>query len=265
VLRASGAIVNSQALGFFERLSGQSYITEKNVIPLLKRLQEERRVAAVVLYIDSGGGDGFISDKIWKAIMELKEKKPVIVVMGNVAASGGYYLSMAGDTILAHRTTLTGSIGAYSYKLVVEKLLEKYGISTDSIKFGENFDFFSPFHRMSEEQRQKLASINDAFVRQFYCKVSEARGLGVEEVEKLGGGRIYSGQRALELKLVDEIGGVYQALRHLEQKLNLTEGDYRLVYYPDWRALLALALQNLEELQQEGYSLRGLLEGLALH
>ena len=247
VLKASGAIVNSRALGPWDRLFSRGYITEKNLIPLLERLEEDARVSAVILHIDSGGGDGLVSDKIWKSIMELKEEKPVVVVMGRVAASGGYYLAMTGDRVFARKTALTGSIGSYSFKIVIAELLQRYGITTDSVRFGENVDLFSPFTALSKEQRQRLQDLNDSFTVQFYRKVAEARSLPYETVEEIGGGRIYSGERALELELIDQIGGVYSAQKYLEQELELSEEEYRLRYYPDWNMLFLLALQELRE------------------
>jgi protease-4 len=247
VLKASGVIVSSQVLSPWHWLSPRSYITEKKLIPVLERLQEDTKVSAVILYIDSAGGDGLVSDKIWKAIMELKEEKPVVVVMGRVAASGGYYLAMTGDRVFARKTALTGSIGSYSFKIVITKLLQRYGITTDSVRFGENVELFSPFTALSEEQRQRLQDLNDSFTDQFYRKVAEARSLPYESVEEIGGGRIYSGERALELELIDQIGGVYSALKYLEAELQLSEEEYRLRYYPDWNMLLLLALQELRE------------------
>jgi protease-4 len=188
-----------------------------------------------------------VSDKIWKAIVELKEEKPVAVVMGRLAASGGYYLAMAGDRVFARRTALTGSIGAYTYKLMIAEMLERFGITTDSIHFGENVELFSPFAALSEQQRRKLQDLNDSFTAHFYERAAESRSLAYETVEELGGGRIYSGQRALELDLIDEIGGVYSALRFLEQQLGLSAGEYRLRYFPDWSMLLRMALEEMGE------------------
>ena len=247
VLKASGVIINSRSLSPWRRLFSRGYITEKNLIPVLEHLQEDAQVSAVILCIDSGGGDGLVSDKIWNAIMELKEEKPVVVVMGRVAASGGYYLAMAGDRVFARKTALTGSIGSYSFKIVIAELLERYGITTDSIQFGENVELFSPFTALSEEQRQRLRDLNDSFTDQFYRKVAEARSLPYETVEEIGGGRIYSGERALELELIDQIGGVYSALEYLEEELELSEEEYRLRYYPDWNMLLLMVLQELRE------------------
>ncbi len=261
VVKASGMIVASQVVSPWDRLIGQVYITEKNLIPVLDRLAEEPSVAAVVLQIDSGGGDGLVSDKIWKAIMELREEKPVVVVVGRVAASGGYYLAMTGEKVFAWNTALTGSIGSFSFKLVIRKLLERYGITTDSVQFGENYDMFSPLAEMSEQQRDKLGDLNERFTERFYGKVAAARSLSYEQVEELGGGRIYSGQQARKLDLIDEIGGVRQALAYLEKELRLEAGEYRLHYYPDRAMLFALLLKELSE---SGYSLESLARRLLL-
>jgi protease-4 len=247
VVKATGAIVPAEAVSPWDRLVGGSYITDKNLIPVLKHLEEDPRTAAVVLYIDSGGGDGMVSDKIWNAIMKLKEQKPVVVVMGRLAASGGYYLAMAGDRVFARKTALTGSIGAYTYKLVIAEMLERFGVSTDSIHFGDNIELFSPLAALNDEQRRKLQDLNDSFTVHFYERVAESRSLPYETVEELGGGRIYSGQRALEIDLIDEIGGVYSALKFLESELQLSPDEYRLRYFPDWSMLLSLVLEQMQE------------------
>ena len=247
VVKASGAIVDSEVVSPWDRLAGRSYITDENLIPVLEYLQTDRATAAVVLHIDSGGGDGVVSDKIWKAIMELKEEKPVVVVMGRLAASGGYYLAMAGERVFARKTALTGSIGSYTYKLVIAEMLERFGVTTDSIRFGENVELFSPFTALSEEQRRKLQDLNDSFTTHFYERVAESRSLPVETVEELAGGRIYSGQRALELDLIDEIGGVYAALQFVEAELKFSPEEYRLRYFPDWSMLLRMALEQMQE------------------
>jgi protease-4 len=247
VVKASGAIVDSEALSPLDRLAGRSFITDKNLIPVLKHLEEDARTAAVVLYIDSGGGDGMVSDKIWKAIVELKEEKPVVVVMGRLAASGGYYLAMAGERVFARRTALTGSIGSYIYKLMIAEMLERFGVTTDSIRFGENVELFSPLAALNEQQRRKLQDLNDSFTAHFYRAVAQSRSLPYETVEELGGGRIYSGERALELDLIDEIGGVYAALKFLEKELELSAEEYRLRYFPDWTMLLRMVLEEIQE------------------
>jgi protease-4 len=247
VVKASGAIVDSEALSPLDRLAGGSFITDKNLIPALKHLEEDPRTAAVILYIHSGGGDGMVSDKIWKAIVELKEEKPVAVVMGRLAASGGYYVAMAGEQVFARRTTLTGSIGSYIYKLMIAEMLERFGITTDSIRFGENVELFSPLAALSEQQRRKLQDLNERFTAHFYGRVAESRSLPYETVEKLGG-RIYSGERARDLDLIDRIGGVYAALKFLEEELDLSAEEYRLRYFPDWGMLLQMALEEMTDL-----------------
>ncbi len=247
VFKLSGPVVNSAGISPISYLLGGSYITEKNTIPFIKMVGEDSRIKALIVQIDSPGGDGTISDEIWNALVKLREKKPVVVVMGSVAASGGYYIAMAGDYIIAKKTTLTGSIGAFSYKYVIKKLLEKHGVATDSVSFGKNYNMFSPFDELTEEQREKMKSMTDFFVKQFYTKVAKARGLSLKRVEEIGGGRIYSGDDALRLKLIDRIGGLRDAFDYVEKKLNLAKGSYRVEYYPDERALMRLFVEELEE------------------
>jgi protease-4 len=154
---------------------------------------------------------------------------------------------MAGGRVFAQRTTLTGSIGSFIFKPVVLELLQRLGITTDSVSYGANYDLFSPYAPLSQQQQERLAALNEAFTTRFYRRVAESRGLPYEEVQSLGGGRIYSGERALELNLVDEIGGLWQALRYLEGDLGLEPDDYTLRYYPDQRTRVLLALQQLQQ------------------
>ncbi len=246
VLKLSGPVVNSAALSPLNYLFGNSYITEKNTIPFIRMAGEDNRIKALVIQIDSPGGDGVISDEIWNALVKLKRKKPVVVVMGSVAASGGYYIAMAGDYIIAEKTTLTGSIGAFSYKYVVRKFLEKHGITTDSINFGKNYTLFSPFSELTKEQKEKMKEMTDYFVKQFYAKVAKSRGLSLKRVEEIGGGRIYSGEKALKLKLIDKIGDLKDAISYLREKLKIRKGMYRVEYYPDKKALMRMFIEQME-------------------
>ena len=245
VLTASGTIANGRDVTPADYLLGGAYITDKTLIPTIERLRDDERVAAVILYVDSPGGDGIVSDMIWKKLRELKERKPLVSVMGATAASGGYYLAMAGAPLFTHRTTLTGSIGGFSYKFVIKRLLDNYGITSDSIAFGENYTMSSPFSLMTDKQRERLSALNDAFVGIFYERVAESRSLPVDRVKEIGGGRIYSGDRAVELGLADRIGGIYDALRYLEGELGLSPWDYELLYYPDRQSLAALLVEEL--------------------
>jgi protease-4 len=126
-------------------------------------------------------------------------------------------------------------------------MLERFGVTTDSIRFGENVELFSPLAALNEQQRRKLQDLNDSFTAHFYSAVAQSRSLPYETVEELGGGRIYSGERALELDLIDEIGGVYAALKFLEEELELSAEEYRLRYFPDWSMLLRMALEEIQE------------------
>ncbi len=247
VFKLSGSVINSAGLSPINYLFGGSYITEKNTIPFIKMAEKDDRIKALIVQINSPGGDGVISDEIWNALVKLKEKKPVVVVMDSVAASGGYYIAMAGDYIVANRSTLTGSIGAFSYKYVIKKLLKRYGITTDSIKFGKNYNLFSPFSELTEEQRKKVEGMTDFFVKDFYMKVAKARGLSVKRVEEIGGGRIYSGEDALKLKLVDKIGGLRDAIDYLKKRLNLPKDGYIVEYYPDEGALFKMFIEEMED------------------
>ncbi len=247
VLKASGPVVSSETLSPMDYFFGNSYITEKNMIPVLDMIKEDKDIKGLILQIDSPGGSGFISDRIWRAIMSLRKEKPVVVVMGKVAASGGYYIAMAGDYIFARKTTLTGSIGAFTYKYVIDKFLNKYGITTDSIYFGKNFNIFSPLSRLTEEQKKKVKNLTDDFVNQFYRKVAESRHISFKTVKKIGGGRIYSGEKALKLGLIDKIGGMHEAEKYLAKRLKLHEGSYTVEYYPDRKMLFTMLIGEMKD------------------
>ena len=183
------------------------------------------RYKAVVLYVNSPGGGIYESDEIYQTIKELQEEhnKPYVVYMSRIAASGGYYVSAPADAIVANRNTITGSIGVVISGLNVSELLERYGIRDQTISSGENKTILSPYQEMRPDQRSIIQSIIDESYGYFVDVVAEGRGMDTEEVLSLADGRIYSGQQALDLGLVDQLGSLDTAFSLAAEKAGISD------------------------------------------
>jgi protease-4 len=178
----------------------------------LERAREDDSIAAVVLRIDSPGGSATASDLIYRAIVRLRERKPVVASLGNLAASGGYYVAMGADWIVAEPTSLTGSIGVYAGKLELSGLYEKLGISHEELLRGENAGAWSELHPFTEAQRADLSRRLAAFYERFVRKVALERELDFPAAEAVARGRIWSGLRASQCGLVDSLGSLPDAI-----------------------------------------------------
>ena len=218
-------------------------------VPLLVRVREElekasedRKLKAVVLKINSPGGTVTASDILYHELDDFRRrtKLPLIAVMMDVAASGGYYLALAADTIMAHPTSVTGSIGVIMVTVNADGLLQKIGVTTAAIKSGPLKDMGSPLRALTPEERAIFQSVIDDLYGQFVAKVAERRRIPLETAKKLGDGRIYTAQQALADKLVDRIGYIPDALDLARKAAGVTEArvvvyqrprDYRATYY----------------------------------
>lgn len=169
-------------------------------------------IRAVVLRIDSPGGGVAPSQEIYQAVRELRKKKKVVVSMGSVAASGGYMIAVAADRIVANPGTITGSISAVMHYANVEELLKKVGVRSSVIKSGKFKDIGSPVRTMTEEERSLIQGIVDDIYDQFVGTVSENRKIPLSKIRRLSDGRIFTGRQAKELGLVDELGGLQDAI-----------------------------------------------------
>jgi protease IV len=180
------------------------------------------RVRAVVMRIDSPGGSAVASDTIWREVCRVREAgKPVVVSMAEVAASGGYYIACPADVIVALPATLTGSIGVFGGKLVVRELLERVGLTTGSVERGARSLMFSPRRTFSEEERGRFAATIDAVYEDFVGKVAEGRRRPPSEIEAVARGRVWTGRDALDRGLVDELGGLRDAVRIARERAGL--------------------------------------------
>ena len=203
-------------------------LDSKAVIDELKEYSRDPLVKAIVLRIDSPGGGVAPTQEIYEEVKKAKEKKKVVVSMGSVAASGGYYIASAADKIVANPGTLTGSIGAIMEIPNFEGLMEKIGVRTEVIKSGRHKDIASVFRSMSPEERGILQSVLDDVHDQFIKAVAEGRNMKVDYVRSLADGRIFTGNKAKDLGLVDEIGNLEDTIL-LAAELSGIEGEPEVV------------------------------------
>ena len=197
----------------------------------MRLLREDETIQAVVLRVNSPGGSAYGSEQIWREVVLLKEKKPVIVSMGDYAASGGYYISCAADCIVADPTTLTGSIGIFGMFPNMEGLLtDKLGLHFDVVKtnkFADMGDMTRPFN--NEEKAAMQNFINQGY-KLFVQRCADGRGMSVEAIEKIAEGRVWTGATAKELGLVDELGGLDKAIDIAAEKAGVEA--YSIINYP---------------------------------
>ena len=221
VLYASGTIYNGNKY---------SDIHSERYIQYIKNLAQDDNIKAVVLRVNSPGGSANASDEILYELQQLKQKKPLIISFGDYAASGGYYISMAGDRIFAQNNTITGSIGVFGVIPDAKNLANRNGIYSDVVSTNANSNMISPFSGLSSgtlaiAQRSVVNTYN-----RFVHFVSKNRNKTAEEVDAVGSGRVWSGKRAKEIGLVDEIGSLNDAVKYAANKANIAE--YEAVSYP---------------------------------
>ena len=190
----------------------------------LRAAHDNDRAHAVVLRVESPWGSAVASEVIWREVWRLRESgKPVVVSMGDVAASGGYYIACPADVIVALPATLTGSIGVLGGKLVVDGLLERMGVNTGSVQRGARALMYSLRREFSEDERARFAATIDAIYNDFVAKVAAGRRRPIPEIEAVARGRVWTGQDALEAGLVDELGGIRDATRIARERADLPE------------------------------------------
>ena len=241
--------IGSLMAGGGESIDGNQMIRD------LRKLEEDEDVKAVVLRINSPGGSAYDSEQIWHAVGELKKEKPVIVSMGDYAASGGYYIACNADSIVAEPTTLTGSIGIFGMMPDMEGLARKVGVSFDVVKTNAFSDFGIPVRPMTEGEKTLMQAYVERGYDLFLSRVAEGRGMTKEAVNQVGQGRVWTGVRAKELGLVDELGGLDRALEIAVARAGV-EG-YTRMDYPAKKS----AWEQLMEFSPAGYVKARLLQG----
>jgi protease-4 len=188
----------------------------------LRAAAEDKQVRAVLLHVDSPGGSAVASETIWREVCQVREAgKPVVVSMGNVAGSGGYFIACPADVIVALPSTLTGSIGVIGGKLVVRDLLDRIGLTTGTVSHGDRALMFSGRRGFTEAERERLAEAIDEIYVDFVGKVASGRGRSVDEIERIARGRVWTGRDAVGIGLVDELGGLRDAVRIARARAHL--------------------------------------------
>ncbi|RZL39985.1 MAG: signal peptide peptidase SppA, partial [Pedobacter sp.] len=214
-----------------------TYIGEKSMNRALKEARENKNIKAVVLRINSPGGSALTSELIWREIELTKKTKPVIVSMGNLAASGGYYIACNADKIFAENATITGSIGVFGMLPNFSTLTEKIGIHTEQVTTHKNAANYSPFIPLTEDYRSFTQESVERIYKTFVNRVATGRKMTFEQVDEIGQGRVWTGAEALKIGLVDEIGGLDKALAEAAKRVNLKE--YRTINFPEFEKSLS--------------------------
>lgn len=221
ILYAEGSIVSG---------TKPTDINDRYLIKEIEKLQDDDNIKAVVFRVNSPGGSAYASEQIWKAVTDLKAKKPIVVSMGDYAASGGYYISSNASKIYAQPTTLTGSIGIFGMFPNVAGLTNKVGLSFDNVKTNKFSDYGDITRPMSEQEKAILQQYIERGYNLFLSRCSEGRNIPRETLEKIAEGRVWTGKQALEIGLVDAIGGLDDALKEAAKLANVS--DFSIREYP---------------------------------
>lgn len=225
-----GIVVGKSEMDFF---SGSQVAGSTTIRAALDKVREDDRIKAVVLRVDSPGGSALASDIMWQSAMKLRDVKPVIASMGGVAGSGGYYVSIPGDVILADACSITASIGVVGGKLVWNELFaDKLGITTTEFERGKHSGLMSSNRPWTADEEAQVRAWMTNIYDQFKARIKTSRGDRLKgELEDMAGGRVYTGRQALERGLIDKIGGLNDAIKLAAEKAGLT--DYAVYEYPE--------------------------------
>jgi protease-4 len=224
VIYAEGEIVDGD--GSYDEIGGDDFVKS------IREAREDKDVKAIVLRVNSPGGSAAASEVIWRELSLIKGKKPLIVSMGNYAASGGYYISCLADSIIADHTTITGSIGVFGVMFNVQRMLnDKLGITTDTIKTHRYADFPNLTRPFTAEEKNILQRSVDQIYTLFLKRVSEGRKINVAKLDSIAQGRVWTGADALSIGLVDKLGGLNDAISMAAKKAKLT--SYQLKSFPE--------------------------------
>ncbi len=238
----------------YSPIDGTIIMGSETVTQAFRAAIDNDRIEAILFRVDSPGGSYVASDTIWRETVRAREAgKPVIVSMGNLAGSGGYFVAMAADRIVAHPGTITASIGVYGGKMLTNEFWKKLGISFDGVATNPGAKHWSSHSDYDEAGNERLEASLDRIYEDFTGKVADGRGLELERVREIAKGRIWTGQDALELGLVDELGGYAVALDQIRDILDLEEdAPIRLRRYPaqktEWEALFSASRESSESI-----------------
>ena len=246
LLVAEGEIIQGKSR---DNPFGGRAVGDETLVEALREIRERKNIKAVVLRIDSPGGSGDASDAVWQEIRRVRRAKPVIVSMGDVAASGGYYLACAGDVIVADAGTITGSIGVFGGKLNMLGLYRKLGLNVETVTRGKHAAMLSPFTDFSPEELARYQKSLEQFYSVFLARVAEGRGMDPAVIDSVGQGRVWSGVAARQRGLVDTLGGLETAFNLARARARISEdADIVVDVYPRARrTFLQSWLGNLFE------------------
>jgi protease-4 len=220
---------------------GAQVVGSDTVVEYLRKVRADHSIRAVVLRIDSPGGSAIASDVIWREVMLTRAVKPVIASMSDVAASGGYYIAMPAHQIVAEPATLTGSIGVVMVKFVIDGTLDKLGMNMEQVTSGRYADLYSPVRPFTPEERKKVEEQMQMTYEAFVEKAAAGRQTTPERIDAIAQGRVWTGQQAKELGLVDELGGLQRALALAKSRAKIDEdAEVELVVYPQRKSIYEL-------------------------
>ena len=245
VLNASGVIASGKSSR--DAVNG-AVVGSDTLVEQIHRIRDDESIRAIVLRVDSPGGSAVASDVIWRELTITRDQKPsrpIVASMSDLAASGGYYISMPAQVIVAQPATLTGSIGIFGGKVAIGGTLSKVGIATETVQSGRNAGISSPFAPFTPEQRAKVMEYMEVFYDTFVDKAATARGVTPAQIDAVAQGRVWTGRQARERGLVDELGGLDTAIAIAKQRAGIpADQEVELVVYPPRRTLYeALAQQ----------------------
>lgn len=214
------------------------FVSSAGMTGMLRRVGDDRGIRGVIVRIDSPGGDGFASDEIWREMVLLSKKKPLVISMSDTAASGGYYIAMTGDPLIAYPGTFTGSIGVFYGKVHLRSLYDKLGIQKEILSRGRFADIDSDYTPLSDAAREKLQHAIGVFYASFVRHVAEGRKRPVAQIEPVAQGRVWLGAQAKANGLIDATGGIDRAIELLKQKAGIPRDEQvKLVSYPPRRTI----------------------------
>lgn len=218
-----------------------------SLVGYIREARANPSVKAIVLRIDSPGGSSTASDVIWRELAITRGQRPIVVSMSDLAASGGYYIALGGDAIVAQPGTLTGSIGVYTGKFVVAGTLAKLGVNIEAISRGRHAEMYSPDRRFTPEERARIVASMQAVYDAFVERAAESRHMPPEKIDALARGRVWTGQQARQIGLVDELGGLQTAIALAKQRAGIpAEEEVQLLVYPPRRSFFEVLAEQLQ-------------------
>jgi protease-4 len=262
LIYAAGEIVSGESTS---QPTGGSVVGSDTFVDWIRSARADRSVRAIVIRIDSPGGSAVASEVIWRELMLTRDVKPLIVSMGDVAASGGYYIAVPAHAIVAEPGTLTGSIGVVTGKFVVADALKKLGIGTGVVADGAMAEINSPFREFTTAERAKVETQMQATYSDFVAKVAQARNSTPQKIDAIAQGRVWTGRQARELGLVDALGGLTDAIALAKSRAHIDASTrVSLQVYPTHRGWLDLVSNPFGPVSADGMLSRGTLTRAAL-